>query len=100
MCSDESQIDPTAFENFVNTLLKRHRGTQHGVILALSEGFVATVLVLAERAGTKIRWPSLAGSVGNVLVDVQVPARPVVDDEAWVTRLSARAREVGRFMAR
>ncbi|MEV2204869.1 DUF6086 family protein, partial [Streptomyces sp. NPDC047970] len=34
-----------------------HRRTGHAVVLALSEGFTATVLVLAERAGIEPELP-------------------------------------------
>src|SRR4051812_40421513 len=51
MEADECQVDPVIFEVFVNALLVQHRRTQHAIMLALSEGFIATVLVLAERAG-------------------------------------------------
>ncbi|EYT83815.1 hypothetical protein CF54_05070 [Streptomyces sp. Tu 6176] len=51
MENDECEIDPAAFEVFVDALLALHRETDHAVVLALREGFTATVLVLAERAG-------------------------------------------------
>ncbi|MEU3895189.1 DUF6086 family protein [Streptomyces sp. NPDC045251] len=48
------RISPGTFETLVNALLAQHRRTHHW--LALSEGFTATVLVLAERAAIKVDW--------------------------------------------
>lgn len=62
MENDECQIDPAALGPFAEALVARHGLTGHAVIRALSEGFVATVLVLAERAGAQVRWPPDAGS--------------------------------------
>ncbi|ROP46278.1 hypothetical protein EDD94_5933 [Streptomyces sp. PanSC9] len=59
MENDECQVDPVAFGVFTNSLLARHRRTGHSVLLALSEGFVATVLVLAGRAGVPVDWAGL-----------------------------------------
>ena len=56
MENDECEIDPVRFALFVNSLLAQHRRTQHTVIRVLSEGFVATMLVLAGRAGVEVRW--------------------------------------------
>jgi hypothetical protein len=51
MDGDECQIEAGAFREYTEALVARHLRTGHHVILALSEGFVATVLVLARRAG-------------------------------------------------
>ncbi|MFD7165414.1 DUF6086 family protein [Streptomyces violascens] len=51
MQADACQIDPVVFKEFVDALLVWHRNTSHPVLAALSEGFVAAVLVLAERGG-------------------------------------------------
>ncbi|WP_106977120.1 DUF6086 family protein [Streptomyces sp. NRRL S-920] len=64
-------------ESFVDALLAWHRRTSYAVMVALSEGFVATVLVLAERAGIEVNWrPAVAAKDGG-LKDVQVPEVPV-----------------------
>ncbi|MFE9565689.1 DUF6086 family protein [Streptomyces sp. NPDC006487] len=57
MENDECQIDPAALGPFAEALITRHGLTGHAVIRALSEGFVAAVLVLAERAGARVKWP-------------------------------------------
>ncbi|MFF4371307.1 DUF6086 family protein [Streptomyces sp. NPDC001594] len=56
MENDECQISPDAFAVFVDALLARHRGSGHAIWLALSEGFIATVLVLAKRAAITVDW--------------------------------------------
>lgn len=76
MENDECQIDPVALGSFVNGLLARHQRTSHAVILALSEGFIATLLVLAQRADVEVCWT------------------PEAD------QLRTRMRELDRFMAR
>ncbi|WP_395508517.1 DUF6086 family protein [Streptomyces racemochromogenes] len=81
MQADECRIDPLVFSAFVDALLAWHRGTRHAVVVSLSEGFVATVLVLADRAGVQVTWP---------------PAAPA---EAWAAALRQKSRELGRAMA-
>ncbi|MFD9408102.1 DUF6086 family protein [Streptomyces sp. NPDC059989] len=102
MENDECQIDPATFETFVNALLARHRRTSHAIMLALSEGFVATVLVLAERAGITVDWAELGAAPNGPLEDVQVSAgagmSTPADGGAWGSGLRERARELGRRM--
>ena len=103
MREDECRIDPDAFEVFVDALLARHRGTSHAVMIALSEGFVATVLVLAERAGVDVNRERGGPTTHEGRRDVQVPAPPPLtasDEAARAGALRGRARELGRFMAR
>lgn len=101
MLADESALDPTAFTVFVNALLARHRRTSHQVIAALSDGFVSTVLVLAERAGIAVDWSGGDGAREGGLRDVQAPS-PVWPEsgDAWAAGLRERARELGRAMPR
>jgi hypothetical protein len=51
MRDDECQVEPAALAAFTRALLARHHRGAHPVALALSEGFTAAVLVLADRAG-------------------------------------------------
>ncbi|MFJ3900225.1 DUF6086 family protein [Streptomyces sp. NPDC090025] len=99
MENDECRIDPVAFKEFVDALIAWHRTTTHAVMNALSEGFVATVLVLAERAGVEVDWPTADSAEDGVRRDVQVPPAPAVPDEAWATALRDTAHELARFMA-
>ncbi|MFG2891040.1 DUF6086 family protein [Streptomyces sp. NPDC048248] len=90
MRADECQIDPVRFAAFVDALLAWHRRASHPVMAALSEGFVTTVVVLAERAGIEVKWQS-AG-----------PARAGgrdLSEEAWAAAVQQKSRELGRFMA-
>ncbi|MEU7278432.1 DUF6086 family protein [Streptomyces sp. NPDC045431] len=104
MENDECQIDPDTFETFVNALLAEHRRMSHGVWLALCEGFVATVLVLAERAGITVDWARHGATPQAPFQDVQVsPATGMsapAEGDAWAAGLRERARELGRRMAR
>ncbi|MER5204758.1 DUF6086 family protein [Streptomyces sp. NPDC002825] len=104
MENDECQISLDSFETFVNALLAKHRTTGHTIWLALSDGFTATVLVLAERAGIKVDWARHGAAPETPFEDVQVSARTGMsvpaDGEAWTAGLRARARELARRMPR
>ncbi len=99
MRADECQVDRLVFKEFADALLAWHRRTSHAVIGALSEGFVATVLVLAERAGLEVDWLPAGVADDGGLKDVQVPAAPVSSEKAWAAALRCKSRELGRFMA-
>jgi hypothetical protein len=71
MQADECQIDPVMFKEFVDALLAWHRRRTHAVMAALSEGFVATVLVLAERAAIEVNWQPSGSGDGGSLKDLQ-----------------------------
>ncbi|MFE2599810.1 DUF6086 family protein [Streptomyces sp. NPDC059396] len=80
MEADVSRIDPAGFTAFVDALLVRHSKTRNAVMKTLSEGFVVTVLVLAQKAG--IEMAALSGAGG----------------ESWAVGLLERAREMRRHM--
>ncbi|WP_405407136.1 DUF6086 family protein [Streptomyces decoyicus] len=98
MKADEYQIDPTVFKAFVDALLAWHRRTSHAVMTLLSEGFVATVLVLAERARIEVNWQPAGHAKGGELKDVQVPTAPGSSEVVWAAGLRKKSREAGRFM--
>lgn len=108
MENDECQISPDTFEVFVNALLAKHRRTSHAIWLALAEGFTATALVLAERAGIKVDWALLGATPEAEMADVQVstvtglsaPAEAEAEAGAWAAGLRRKARELGRRMPR
>ncbi|MEU6841622.1 DUF6086 family protein [Streptomyces sp. NPDC046716] len=104
MENDECQINPHTFATFVDALVAKHRRTSHAVYLALSEGFTATVLVLAERAAIEVDWPRHEGTPEAPFQDVQVSAvtgmSAPAEATAWAAGLRARAQELGRGMAR
>ena len=74
MRDNECQIDPVDLKTFVDALLEQHLSTDHAVVIALSEGFVASMLVLAERAGIQLTWPGGAATPLDQNRDIQVPA--------------------------
>nr|WP_308371777.1 DUF6086 family protein [Streptomyces sp. MCA2] len=90
---------PVVFTAFVDALLAWHRRTSHAVMVALSEGFVATVLVLAERAGIEVTCQSAAFTEADGLKDVQAPTAPDPFEGAWAAAIQQMARELGRCMA-
>lgn len=119
MENDTCEIDPATFETFVNALLAQHRRTSHAILLALCEGFTATVLVLAERAGIRVDWAQLGSAPEDTLKDVQISAvqnsavrtsavqtSPVTrmstpdEGQAWEAGLREKARELGPYMPR
>ncbi|MEV8419996.1 DUF6086 family protein [Streptomyces niveus] len=99
MQADECQIDPLVFKEFVDALLAWRRRTSHEVMAALSEGFVAAVLVLAERAGIEVNWLPAGFTEDGGLKDVQAPAAPVSAEGTWAAALQHKSRELARFMA-
>lgn len=99
---DTLEVDPAAYTEFVRELVACHCRTAHSVILALSEGFVATAVALARRAGIEVAIPEPeSGHVGSrVQYDIQVPANSRTAPTAGTTTLDTRAREIDRWMAR
>ncbi|WP_432069145.1 DUF6086 family protein [Streptomyces sp. AA1529] len=104
MVNDECQISPDTFEIFVSALLAQHRKTHHTIRHALCEGFTATVLVLAERAGIKVDWTRHGAAPEAPLDEVQVSTVAGVSAPAegttWSAGLRARTQELGRRMPR
>ncbi|MCD2462146.1 DUF6086 family protein [Streptomyces sp. NPDC056534] len=101
MENDEAQVSPEAFEAFVDALLVRHRRTSHAIVLALSDGFAAIVLVLAERAAIKVDWARHGAAPEGPLTDVQVSTTGMsvpAEGADWATGLRVRARELERLM--
>jgi len=90
MQADECQVDPVAFKAFVDALLAWHRRTSHVVMAALSDGFVAMVLVLAERADIEVNWSPAGFAEGDGVKDVQVPRAPVSSERAWAATLQRK----------
>ncbi|CAL9366087.1 DUF6086 family protein [Streptomyces sp. enrichment culture] len=99
---DTLDVDPVAYTEFVRGLVAWHCGTSHSVTLALSEGFAATAVALARRAGIEVKTPvsEAVQAWGGVRRDVQVPGDARGSSAAVVDALDTRAREVDRWMAR
>jgi hypothetical protein len=97
MEADEAEVSPGLFEDFVCALLAWRARTAHAVIHALSDGFIATCVVLADRAGASLRWPEPA--VADVSHDPQAQAL-VTPGESWQARVREQAAELAGFMSR
>ncbi|WP_413804365.1 DUF6086 family protein [Streptomyces sp. OE57] len=102
MDNDECEIDPVALGAFARAVLTYHQRTPHAVILALSEGFIATLLVLAQRAGVEVRWRPPDHDQDGHLRDVQVSSHPPASlaAEPKTQRLRVKVRELDQFMPR
>ncbi|MFM9372621.1 DUF6086 family protein [Streptomyces sp. Da 82-17] len=100
MEDDECQIDADVFGAFVEALLAWYQRTRHAVIGALAEGFVATVLVLARRAGIEAGRQPVAPDVGESGEDVQIPTASASsgDARARAAALRLKSQELSRFM--
>ncbi|MFI5976215.1 DUF6086 family protein [Streptomyces sp. NPDC051452] len=99
---DTLEVDPAVYAEFARGLVAWHCRTGNPVILALSEGFVATAVALARRAGIEVETPEPGPghACGGVQRDAQAPGSPRTASAAIVTTLDTRAREMDRWMAR
>jgi hypothetical protein len=77
--TDEYRIDPALFAAFVDTLVRRYLGSSHPVLRTLMEGFLATALVLVERAG---------GTVTALDEATELDPRDVPDNAARLRQLA------------
>ncbi|MFE0186907.1 DUF6086 family protein [Streptomyces sp. NPDC058989] len=103
MRNDESQIDPAALKMFVDALLERHLRTDHAIVIALSESFLATMLVLAERADVRLGRPTGDAAAFGRNKDIQVPSAgsaTMTNAYARLYQLRGAARQLSRFMPR
>ena len=95
MEADECQLDVERFGTFARALLTYRGASNHQILHALTDGFVITVLALAERAGADVRASRLDGRQHDVQVGSgQAPSAETEDD------LRQRAHAVLRFMPR
>ncbi|MEU2490941.1 DUF6086 family protein [Streptomyces sp. NPDC007883] len=94
MEADECQIDPVAFAAFVDALLAWHSETRHAVMATLSEGFVATVLALAEVANIEVSWQAAERAESHYLKTASDPHA-----KEWRAALQQKSRELVRHMA-
>ena len=51
---DECEVDLPAFEKFLAEAMRQYHQTAHPILRSLMTGFIATALVLAERAGGRL----------------------------------------------
>ncbi|MFG3105203.1 DUF6086 family protein [Streptomyces tendae] len=99
---DTLEVVPAVYADFARSLVDWYCGTGHSVILALSEGFVATAVALARRAGIEVEMPAPSSGRmrGGVECDVQVPGNPRAGTADIAAALDTRAQELDRWMAR
>jgi hypothetical protein len=99
---DTLEVDPAVYAEFVRALAAWYCRTGHSIVLALSEGFVATAVALARRAGIVVEMPEPGSGHerGGVQRDVQVPGNPRTTPASAVVALDTRAWEMDRWMAR
>lgn len=99
---DTLEVDPVVYAEFARGLVAWHCRTGHSVILALSEGFVATAVALARRAAIEVEMPERESghACGGAQRDVQAPSNPRTASATVVTALDTRVREMDRWMAR
>ncbi|MFE3646120.1 DUF6086 family protein [Streptomyces sp. NPDC059169] len=100
MEEDEAEVAPDSLASFVGALLAWRDGSNHAVLEGLSDGFIATMLVLAERAGAEVRWPGKPGSAQVGLHDVQVAPAKAGSGVGWAVRVREQARQLDLAMAR
>ncbi|MDI3387919.1 DUF6086 family protein [Streptomyces sp. B-S-A8] len=67
MVDDDAAVDPPVLHAFATALVRWRLTARHPVLSALSDGFVATALVLAERAGRPVPLPDPAAPDGGAL---------------------------------
>ncbi|MEV6272930.1 DUF6086 family protein [Kribbella sp. NPDC051936] len=77
MEADECQVEIDQFSTFAQALLTYCSASNHQVLHALTDGFVITVLALAERAGAEVR-PSRIDARRR---DVQTGSAPALSVE-------------------
>ncbi|MCF3103206.1 hypothetical protein IPZ58_16695 [Streptomyces roseoverticillatus] len=70
----------------------------------MTEGFVITMLGLAERAGAEVRWEPLSSTPATGDAGLQIPGKPHAPGgehpHDWGDDLRRKAKELARFMAR
>ncbi|MFE4059357.1 DUF6086 family protein [Streptomyces sp. NPDC059096] len=91
--ADECQIDSITFAVFVDALLAWHSRTRHTVMATLSEGFVATVLALAEIADIEVSWQAAKRTESHYLKTASDPHA-----KGWTAALQQQSRELVRHM--
>ncbi|NUR48639.1 MAG: hypothetical protein HOV71_10930 [Hamadaea sp.] len=91
--ADEYAIDLATFEAFVDELTRQYLGSSHVILRSMMEGYLATALVLVERAG---------GGVGALAEPIGLDPRDVSVGPDGVGRLgdADRLRELASAHAR
>lgn len=93
MEADECQVDIAHFSTFAQALLTYRSASNHQVLHALTDGFVITVLALAERAGAEVGASRIDGRQHDVRTGSRQAPSVETEDE-----LRQRARAMLRSM--
>ncbi|MGW1278864.1 DUF6086 family protein [Streptomyces tsukubensis] len=99
---DTLNVDPALYADFVRGLVAWHCRAGHPVVLALSEGLVATAVVLARRAGIEVEIPEPGhgNGCGGAQRDVQVPGNRGTASAVVGTSLNVQTQKMDGWMAR
>ena len=54
MIADECEIDMPTFAEFTDSLISQYGRSDHVILRALTEGFIATAMAMVERAGGQL----------------------------------------------
>jgi uncharacterized protein DUF6086 len=95
MEADECEVDVEQFGTFAAALLTYRGTSNHQILRAMMDGFVITVLALAERAGVEVRPSGLVGRQHDVQVGSWQASSVETEDD-----LRQRAHAMLRFMPR
>ena len=95
MEADACHVEFEHFRTFAEALLTYREASNHQILHALMDGFVITVLALAERAGIEVRPSRFDGGQHDVQVDDRQAPSVATEDE-----LRQRAHAMLRFMPR
>ncbi|MFE5474144.1 DUF6086 family protein [Nocardia sp. NPDC056541] len=101
MESDVCEVTPVVLEVFLATVLAWRGRTDHAVVQALSDGFLATLLIISERAGITTSWDALGACGTGGMHDVQVRSSPLASHGGgfeWSVTVLERARQLDSFM--
>ncbi|MFD6397166.1 DUF6086 family protein [Nocardia sp. NPDC060249] len=103
MESDVCAVTPVVLEVFLAAVLAWRGHTGHAVVQALSDGLLATLVVIAERAGITIFWAALVVRGRDEMHDVRVRLSPLPGHAGgfeWSATVREHARQLDSFMAR
>ncbi|TCJ97346.1 DUF6086 family protein [Nocardia alba] len=101
MESDVCEVDPVVLEMFLSTVLAWRRRTGHAVVQALSDGFLATLLVIARRAGITMSLSAVVDHGAAGMQDAQAGPNPLPGhggEFEWIATIREHARQLDRFM--
>jgi hypothetical protein len=94
---DEYEIDPDTFATFVDALTARYLSTNHPILTAMLEGYLAAAIVMVQRSGREV--PALRQTITRDNRDVSLN-RDAFDPDGDRQRLLRLAERHARAMPR